>query len=89
MRRGVRFGGHDLDFSLGFSLVVFKRFFAQPLLFLAVGHGHPQQNGEKAGFDCCADMRAAEAPLDEELRGRKLPFTREHCSVSEGFPSNK
>ena len=49
MGRGVRFGRYDLDFSLGFSLVVLERFFAQPLLFLAVGHGHPRQNGREDG----------------------------------------
>ena len=49
----------------------------------------PDKTAEKTGFDCCAGMKATEAPLGEEQKGPIRPFLEEHCSVSEGFPSNK
>ncbi len=57
--------------------------------FLALDMDIPDKTAEKAGFDCCAEMRATGVPLDEVKEHRKVGLIREHCSVSEGFPSNK
>ena len=101
---GMRFGRYNLDFPLRFSLVILKRFLAQHPVFFAHGHGLPRKKGKKAGFDCCANPPCCLASFpviggnpnslmvgerESSNPGKKTCDSAEHCTDSEGFPSNK
>ena len=78
------FGRDDLDFTTGFSLVIFQCFFTQKTLSLFWFHKNPFSVGIGLSFECCANefvqdpqsptLLLSTAPLKNHRNVRLFPL---------------